>query len=1270
MAPVRPDRLKAILDAALRLDEPERTAYLEAMWRGDPVLQTTIEQLLEGSGPVENFLPAFPAGILDTVLGTIDYAAAPDESAVPGFAGTDLFEIVRTLGTGGSGQVFEAFDRSLRMRVALKVLHNAQPDLVDRFKRGWRAVGALAHRNLCRIYQFIHHEQSDAWLLSMELVEGEPFTAYLQSHSDHLRDAFFQLAAALQVLHAANVCHGDVKPSNVLVTREGRVVLLDFGLSSRLDSKNVREQPPVAFTPMYAAPELFSGEVYSPASDWYSVGVMLREALRSMPPDGMEDLAELSRRLLDSRASARPHAAEILRILGPSVVHAGVARDDVPFVGREGQVRQIHDLFRQHVQAGRLALVHVSGVSGIGKTSFVEHTLGSLRQVTPNLTVIAGRCYQGESIPFKAVDEVAAGLASILEGLTPRDAHLLLPPHAHLLSRLFAIFGPVLRNLGVERRAAAEAAELHEFRGQAFAAFCRLISNVSLHAPLVVFIDDVQWGDLDSARLLKELIEGTRVAVAPAMLLILAYRSETGVAPNESLELLQQGDAITQIALGPLAPDQAVRLAATLLGEDFGSTEAARLATEAAGSPFFLRQLAEHKKAGGGVALGRVIQDRAASLAPLELRLLEVLAIARAPVSLAVLRDAAELGEQVRFVRSGLDSNCLIRSLGTPDEAVLPYHDRIAEVVLEGIPGERRKEIHQRIALALEGSGNADAERIALHFHSAGAFADACRLGRMAAERSAAGLAFERAAALYGKVLEWSRHSDCTLSPAEIAGLEQARGDSLVNCGRGVEAARAFQRAIPQAIPADAARLRIRSAAELLRAGEIREGLDSLRGILREYRLPFPESRANAIALFVRERLRLSLRLLIFRVFQIHHQPSGRLSPYHRARLEVCWAAATGMSMVYPLLTEIYCAVYLRLALRGGEARQLAVAWASQASRLAYIDDGEVRQARTMMSRAEQYANADGSPYVLAFVSGMWATIEGLNGNWRRCLEHASRSESLFRTRCVGVAWELATATSYLFTARTMLGEWTVNAAEMPSFLERARDRGDRYAEVTINLVSNSYAQYLVEDQPDLAEAAIEERLASWPRGEDFDIQQFYAFQSLINLDLYRGNPRRAWDRIRATWPAVERSGLLRITLMRTFLEDARARAAVALAPLAGPAERRRLLAVARRASRRLFRCKARYASGLACLLAAAIASIEGNVSGAKLHLQEAELSFERNDMIPWLATTRLALSEYLPDPDREQKIEAGMAWMNSQKIRRPQCLAKMLFPGTSFSHR
>jgi tetratricopeptide (TPR) repeat protein len=799
--------------------------------------------------------------------------------------------------------------------------------------------------------------------------------------------------------------------------------------------------------------------------------------------------------------------------------------------------------------------------------------------------------------------------------------------------------------------------------------FGRLVSNLAIRAPLAIFIDDLQWGDLDSARLLQTLFVGLSTAAPTPLLLVLAYRGEKDAPANSGLEILQEGDAITHIVLGPLPPEQGLGLAATLLGKQYGYQDAADIAAEAGGSPFFLRQLAEHKKLGGSAVLGQVIQDRTASLPPLERRLLEVLAIARAPVGLAVLRDAAELGEHVRLVRSGLDSDCLIRSLASPDEAVAPYHDRIAEAIGELISPERRREIHGRMALALEKSGNGDTERIALHFYRAGAIPDACRLGRIAAERSAAALAFERAAALFGQVLEWSaERSDPVFSQAEVASLEQARGDALVNCGHGVRAARAFQRAVPLVPEAEATALRVRVASELLRAGEIREGLASLRGVLSQYRLPFPGSRLGAIVLFLRERLRLSCRLLLLRV--LGHRGGRQLSAYDRTRLDVCWAAATGTGMVYPLLTEIYCAMYLRLALRCADAGQLAIAWGSYASRLAYFDDGQVLPARTTMARAEQYAEADGSPYVLAFMGAVWATIEGLNGNWRRCQEHATRAEFLFRTRCVGVAWELATVSSYLFTSRTMLGEWKVSAAEMPVFLEQARSRGDRYAEVTISLVSASYAQFLMDDQPDAAEADILERLASWPRGDAFDVQQLYAFQSLVNLDLYRANPRTAWNRIASIWPAVERSGLLRITLIQTFLEDARARAALALAPLAGEAERRRLIGVAKRASRLLFRCKARYAPGLAHLLAAGVALFEGDTSRATVHLLEAESSFERSETIPWLAITQVALASCPEAPGREHKLEAGMAWMNSQQIRRPECLVRMLFPSASFLRR
>jgi hypothetical protein len=244
-----------------------------------------------------------------------------------------------------------------------------------------------------------------------------------------------------------------------------------------------------------------------------------------------------------------------------------------------------------------------------------------------------------------------------------------------------------------------------------------------------------------------------------------------------------------------------------------------------------------------------------------------------------------------------------------------------------------------------------------------------------------------------------------------------------------------------------------------------------------------------------------------------------------------------------------------------------------------------------------------------------------------------------------------------------MLGEWRQNAAEMPAALERARERGDRYTETMLSLVSAGYAQFLTKHMPDDGEAAILERLAKWPRTDSFDLQQMYGLQGLVNLDLYRGKGGAAWERISQGWRAVERSGLLRITLLRTFLEEARARAAIGHARECGGTERRALLRVARRSAGWLVRSKARYAPALGHLLAAGVAAVEGNSSEMRTNLAAAEAGFERTETVPWLAATRLAMAEFAADSSMKERAESGMEWMNSQEIERSECFTRMLFP-------
>lgn len=246
----------------------------------------------------------------------------------------ERFEIVRPLGEGGMGMVFEAFDRERGARVALKTLkrlatrrQGAQALL--RFKREFRALQDLHHRNLVSLGELI--AEGEQWFFTMELVEGLDFLAYVRPRPPmdadglavldeprerysssvddppmqflrmpsqrvrttpatldevRLRSALPQLASGLEALHAAGKVHRDIKPSNIRVTPAGRVVLLDFGLVA-----DVAERPSIdgdiTGTPAYMAPEQVTAAAAGPAADWYAMGVLLYEALTGeLPFDG------------------------------------------------------------------------------------------------------------------------------------------------------------------------------------------------------------------------------------------------------------------------------------------------------------------------------------------------------------------------------------------------------------------------------------------------------------------------------------------------------------------------------------------------------------------------------------------------------------------------------------------------------------------------------------------------------------------------------------------------------------------------------------------------------------------------------------------------------------------------------------------------------------------------------------------------------------------------------------------------------------------------
>ena len=193
------------------------------------------------------------------------------------------------------GTVYAARDPLLDRRVALKVLHHPAgvPDVRERILREGRALARLSHPSVVSIYDV--GEEDGRLFLTMEMIAGVTLGAWLRSERRAWRDVlaiFLQAGDALAAAHAAGVVHGDFKPDNVIVARDGRAFVMDFGLA-RLHVPGLSERSPVvAGTPRYMAPEQLEGRVATPASDQFSFCTVLREALeRASPPRWLSSIA-------------------------------------------------------------------------------------------------------------------------------------------------------------------------------------------------------------------------------------------------------------------------------------------------------------------------------------------------------------------------------------------------------------------------------------------------------------------------------------------------------------------------------------------------------------------------------------------------------------------------------------------------------------------------------------------------------------------------------------------------------------------------------------------------------------------------------------------------------------------------------------------------------------------------------------------------------------------------------------------------------------------
>ena len=280
-------RVSAVFDAVAELGVAERAAALDRLCVGadgrpDPGLRAEVEALLEADEG---------GSVLDT--------AAPDGAAAlvasPGRAGERVgpWRVVREVGRGGMGAVdlVERADGAFEQRAALKRIAGVGADGVRRFERERQILARLEHPGIARLLDG-GLDGAGAPYLVMEYVEGEPVTAWAEDHGLGLEARlrlFLQVCDAVGFAHRHLVVHRDLKPSNVLVTPDGRAVLLDFGIARLLEDDDAGERTMMpALTPEYAAPEQVTGGAVTTATDVYALGVLLYELVAGQRPYEIE----------------------------------------------------------------------------------------------------------------------------------------------------------------------------------------------------------------------------------------------------------------------------------------------------------------------------------------------------------------------------------------------------------------------------------------------------------------------------------------------------------------------------------------------------------------------------------------------------------------------------------------------------------------------------------------------------------------------------------------------------------------------------------------------------------------------------------------------------------------------------------------------------------------------------------------------------------------------------------------------------------------------
>ena len=298
-------QIEDIFQDALDLSGEARKKFIIEKTNDDAQLRAEVEKLVARFETEDEFLesPVWTDSVIlgntlkNRVASSLENEILP-ESSEKSFTGkrVGVYRLTDQIGKGGMGVVYaaERADGEFRQKVAVKLIKRGMDTdfIISRFRHERQILANLNHPNIARLLDG-GTTDDDLPFFVMEFIEGEPLLKYAKEKNLDLRQKlklFLQVCAPIIYAHRRKIIHRDIKPSNILVNEDGEPKLLDFGIAKLLDTDSIHESfLPTAtamrlMTPEYASPEQVRGEEITPASDQYSLGVLLYELITETRP--------------------------------------------------------------------------------------------------------------------------------------------------------------------------------------------------------------------------------------------------------------------------------------------------------------------------------------------------------------------------------------------------------------------------------------------------------------------------------------------------------------------------------------------------------------------------------------------------------------------------------------------------------------------------------------------------------------------------------------------------------------------------------------------------------------------------------------------------------------------------------------------------------------------------------------------------------------------------------------------------------------------------